>query len=132
MNSSDRDMELLVTNQSGRSFTVRLKQGSYLLGRSRGCQIRFPPQDLGVSGKHARLIVDSREVKIEDLESGSGTMVNGKIIRSALLQSQDVISIAGYNLKANIPEHDELPADVYAQFFSSSADSSTLRRCLAG
>jgi len=122
MNQGIREIELLITNQSGKTTNFRFKTGTYTIGRSRDCQIRFPAQSRGVSRHHARLVIDSRSVKVEDLESNSGTMVNGSIIRSAYLQNQDVISIAGFSLKVHIPEED-IPDDDYANIFSGDSAS---------
>ncbi len=125
MAQGNREAELLITNQSGKTTNFRIKPGTYLIGRSRDCQIRFPAQSRGISRQHARLVVDSRGARIEDLESNSGTMVNGKIIRSTYLQNQDVITIAGYILKVNIPE-EEIPFDEYASIFTAPSDTTSV------
>src|SRR5262245_11062211 len=126
MNLKDREIEILITNRSGRSTSLRVKPGAYLLGRSSSCQIRFPAQEQGVSRQHARLLINSREVKIEDLESSTGTMLNGKIIRSAVVQNQDVVSIAGFSLKVLIPEENEGTGDGASDIFTSSAGSAAV------
>ena len=79
------EIELLITNQRGKSVELRLKPGTYLIGRSRHCQIRLPPENRTISRRHARLDVGERGVRVADLESHSGTMVNGKIISCIFL-----------------------------------------------
>ena len=119
MTTGNREIELLVTNQSGRTTSLHVKPGTYLMGLDRSCQIRFPSQSRGISPRHARLVVDGDELRLEDLESTSGTMVNGSIIRSALLRNEDVISIAGFNLKVLIPEEKDEGSEA-ADVFSAS------------
>ncbi len=119
MVSGNREIELIVTNQSGKTTNLRVKPGTYLMGLSTSCQIRFPAQSRGISQQHARLVVGSTGVRIEDLESNSGTMVNGSIIRSAPLQNKDVISLAGYSLKVLIPQ-EERAAGAVADVFAAS------------
>jgi MoxR-like ATPase len=118
----NREIELLITNQTGKTSSYRLKPGAYLMGRNQNCQIRFPPQERGVSRQHARLTVEAGEVRIEDLDSSSGTMVNGKITGSAVLQDGDVISIAGYTLRVAIPE-DRAPSDAEIGIFTAPSES---------
>ncbi len=125
MSQTNREIEITITNQAGKTISSRMKPGTYLIGRNRDCHLRFPPNERGVSRQHARLVIEAHETRIEDLESTSGTMVNGKIIRAAPLHNGDVISIAGYSLKVAIPEDEEAAPDAYASLFASgeAADS---------
>ncbi len=58
--------------QKGRD--VILARGTYLVGRSRVCQIR--PKNRYVSRKHCAIIHRKREVLIQDLGSKTGTFIN--------------------------------------------------------
>lgn len=62
------------------------------LGRSRTVDIRF--DDRAVSREHARVLVDTDgQFILEDLQSGNGTLVNGRRVRSARLHEGDRIAI---------------------------------------
>ena len=129
------EIELHITDQQGRSTSVRIKPGMYLIGRSTQCQIRFPPHVKAISRRHARLVFDNRGVKLEDLESNAGTMVNGKIIRRQQLENEDVISIGGFHLKVGLLGEEE-PGSRAAdpQVFEAAsgvADSATAEALLA-
>ncbi|MBN2197504.1 MAG: FHA domain-containing protein [Polyangiaceae bacterium] len=53
-----------------------LRPGQLVLGRSAGCQIVL--DDALVSRRHARIVVDEKEVVLEDLDSVNGVEVNGE------------------------------------------------------
>ena len=62
------------------------------LGRSRNLDISF--DDLSVSREHARILVNSDgDYVLEDLQSGNGTLLNGKRITSAKLSEGDAITV---------------------------------------
>ncbi|MEI9476452.1 MAG: FHA domain-containing protein [Deltaproteobacteria bacterium] len=67
------------------------------LGRASNCQLRFP-WDRTVSNQHARLIVSSQELQIDDLDSTNGTWVNEERIQRAHLHSGDRIRLGQQNL----------------------------------
>ena len=46
-------------------------------GRSRGADIEIPVDDLSVSKRHCRLIVENGRLFVRDLGSTNGTFVNG-------------------------------------------------------
>ena len=52
MAAGNREIELLVTNQSGKTTNLHIKPGTYLMGLGRDCQIRFPAQSRGISPRH--------------------------------------------------------------------------------
>lgn len=53
---------------------ITLKQGEVLIGRSPSCQVSL--EDMLVSRRHARLLVGTDAVFIEDVESTNGVVVN--------------------------------------------------------
>jgi len=59
--------------------SIDVPAGESVIGRDRGCAIQIDADS--VSRHHARLIVDGREVSIEDLGSKNGTWVAGERIR---------------------------------------------------
>ena len=106
--STHRCIQLHVTDKAGVSTEIEIKPGTYLIGRSDRCQIRFP--DVTVSRQHARLAIGARGVRIDDLESNTGTRVNGRAVRTALLRDQDVVEIAHYTLQLSMPVGGQLAA----------------------
>lgn len=74
------------------------------IGRVKGCELVL--DDPKASRQHARLIVESSVVEIEDLDSSNGTLVNGKLIQRRMLRSGDVIQI-GTSLITYREEHAE-------------------------
>jgi predicted component of type VI protein secretion system len=60
-----------------RAFTVQSEEA--ILGRARGCAVRIPSAE--VSRQHCRLTVEDGLVRIKDLGSVNGTLLNGRKIR---------------------------------------------------
>lgn len=67
--------ELHVTLKNGPEDTHSLPEGKLTIGRSPDCDIQI--EDPGVSREHARLIVESDEVVLEDVGSKNFTFVDG-------------------------------------------------------
>ena len=100
----DYQVEFNFVDEQGYSSAHVLKPGTYVLGRADDSDICFPEAALTVSRKHARLSISAEQVLIEDLESRTGTMVNGRFIRQHELESGDVITIGGFTIRAKLPE----------------------------
>ncbi|MCM2282813.1 MAG: rhomboid family intramembrane serine protease [Bdellovibrionaceae bacterium] len=69
----------------------------FVVGRTQG-EYRFP-DDLRISGKHAKFTIDSAGVHIEDLGSRNGVLLNGKKItpgQSARVLPGDMIEIGNH------------------------------------
>jgi pSer/pThr/pTyr-binding forkhead associated (FHA) protein len=62
---------------------LTLADGSYLVGRSRRCQLVV--RDKTVSRQHAQITVCKSQVTITDLDSVNGTWVDGVRVHSAVL-----------------------------------------------
>lgn len=65
--------------------------------------------NLAVSGRHACLIQQDRQVMIEDLDSTNGTYVNGSQVKKQLLQENDTIEIGQFKIIFSLGSgtHDE-------------------------
>ena len=75
---------------SGR--TIRVPQGKLLIGREKDCQLRLDGDS--VSRHHCVLLLDEYALRIRDLGSKNGTIVNGsRIDRESILQQDDTVSI---------------------------------------
>ena len=68
-----------------------LEKGTYIIGRDPECDIQLPIK--GISKKHASLTVSDDACYIKDLESSSGTFVNGKFVKGKTLQNKDRIAM---------------------------------------
>ena len=68
---------------------IPIQNSEILLGRHRSADIQFP--DLSVSRYHAVLTFSDGKFVLDDLGSKSGTYVNGKKIRSAVIKFNDEI-----------------------------------------
>ncbi|MDO5558668.1 MAG: FHA domain-containing protein [Oscillospiraceae bacterium] len=70
---------------------IPVENSEILLGRHRSADIQFP--DLSVSRYHAVLTFSDGKLLIDDLNSKSGTYVNGKRIKSAVLKINDEVRL---------------------------------------
>lgn len=95
-NESDESDEELspyavqVVTESGPQETHRLPCGEVTIGRSGECDIQI--EDPGVSRKHARLIVESNQVSVEDMGSKNFTFIDGERLsgRTALSPGSEI------------------------------------------
>lgn len=76
---------------------VTLYEGNTSLGRRKSNDIVI--DNIGVSGKHARIINKDGKLFVEDLKSTNGTFVNGSQVEKMVLEEGDVIAICKHNLK---------------------------------
>ena len=74
---------LAFTNSSLKGGTLELiRPGKYVVGRASDCDIRLPCtlEFMEVSRHHCVLDIDLPDVRVRDLGSRNGTVVNGKTI----------------------------------------------------
>jgi len=62
--------------------------------------------DIGVSRRHARLVVNADGAFVEDLGSGNGTYVDGNRIHRQSLQNGDEVVIDPFSLRFVLPERE--------------------------
>jgi len=75
---------------------VLLTRPVTVVGRSAEADLRLA--DTGVSRSHAELRVEGDGVRVVDLQSTNGTLVNGRRIRDAVLSDGDRLDIGGTSL----------------------------------
>jgi hypothetical protein len=75
---------------------VLLTRAVTVIGRGTDADLRLP--DTGVSRAHAELRVDGDAVRVVDLDSTNGTLVNGRRVREAELADGDRIDIGATGL----------------------------------
>ncbi len=81
----------MILTDAAESFTFTLNSQEILMGRHISADLRFP--DLSVSRYHALLSLDNGIWTITDLDSTSGTYVNGVRIKEKRLKNNDEIII---------------------------------------
>jgi pSer/pThr/pTyr-binding forkhead associated (FHA) protein len=69
---------LILTAGSRAGLVARIHEGVYLIGRDKMCQIR--PKSRSVSRRHCAVFNDSSSIRVLDLGSTAGTLVNGEKI----------------------------------------------------
>jgi len=86
-------------------FPVRRRE--LVIGSEEGCDVLLPYT--GVAQQHARLSYDGQEIRIEDLGSRRGVLVDGKKVKEAALELLDEIRLGGVTLLVEdvVPEEPE-------------------------
>lgn len=93
----------LIISVDGRQFRrVELSQQRMTIGRNAEADI--PLDDLAVSGEHARITTILDDSFLEDLDSTTGTSVNGAAVKKHVLCDGDVIGIGRYCLRYAVTE----------------------------
>ncbi|APW45288.1 FHA domain-containing protein [Rhodoferax antarcticus] len=64
-------------------------------------------ENLTVSGEHGVLIMDGKQVSIEDLHSTNGTYIDGKAVKRQVLRHGDVMDMGKYKVKFDASVADE-------------------------
>ncbi len=99
-------LTLWITSSKGKTTRARVRLGTYDIGRGKGCAVRFWERAKGISLRHARINVEETQTRIEDLESETGTMVNGRVVHEKVLQNDDTISIGKITMRVSLPERE--------------------------
>lgn len=99
-------VELTIRQPGHPDRVVRLPEGPTRLGRAEDNDVVL--SDVGVSRRHARVVVTADKVRVEDLGSGNGTYYRGFRIQSQVLESGDEVVIDPFILTLRIKG--DLPA----------------------
>lgn len=86
----------IVKSNATRNQRFELDKPETLVGRGDECQLVLP--NVSVSRTHARVLVGTQGVTIEDLNSSSGILVNGKRAEQHMLKSGDEIQVGKFSL----------------------------------
>lgn len=83
---------LVMFRSDGERRSFSITREVTVIGRREDCDLRIPLGD--ISRKHARLIKEDGQIRLEDLGSSNGTYLNGqRIEREAYLQAGDSIQV---------------------------------------
>jgi len=85
------DANLVLFKKDGSQKNFPLPSDITVIGRRHDCDLCVPL--MIVSRRHCQLSQNNQALKIRDLESRSGTFVNGKRISEATVQAGDYITI---------------------------------------
>src|SRR5580704_5021570 len=92
--------------------TIPVCRGKLLIGRAEDCDLR--PESEFVSGYHCVLLLDEYTLRVRDLGSKNGTLVNGRRIGTGvtILLHDDMVSIGELNILVDLsPATETGPAD---------------------
>ena len=89
--------KLMLTSANGAAVTFPLLGAEILIGRLDSVDLIL--DDPAVSRVHAKIVKDQGADVLVDLESSTGTAVNGEVIKRHILRDGDVIEIANSRLE---------------------------------
>jgi diguanylate cyclase (GGDEF)-like protein len=95
----------------------RLQPGETVIGRASTVAIKLG--DDGISRRHARVIVEGSVVRIEDLQSSNGTLVNGARVDVQTLKDGDKIQIGSTTI-LKFTYHDKLEESFQQQMYDAA------------
>jgi pSer/pThr/pTyr-binding forkhead associated (FHA) protein len=98
------DVRLRVVGGPFSGQTLPVFRGKLLIGRAEDCDVR--PDSEFVSGYHCVLLVDDYTLRVRDLGSRNGTLVNGRRIGSGvtILLHDDMVSIGEMNILVDLSQ----------------------------
>ncbi len=91
--------------------------GELIIGRSTSAAVKLT--DDGVSRKHARLVVEKGNVRLEDLGSANGTLVNGARVDTCALKDGDQIQIGSTTI-LKFTYHDSLEEEFQRRMYDAA------------
>ena len=103
---ASRQVELIVRRSGQPEQKLPIGPGITHMGRAEDNDLVLP--DIGVSRRHARIVVDDDAVRFEDLGSGNGSFYRGRRIEQQVVVDGDEIVIEPFVLQFRIVE--QVPA----------------------
>ncbi|MFA5422904.1 MAG: FHA domain-containing protein [Phycisphaerae bacterium] len=85
------DINLLLLKKDGSFKKVPVSSDITVLGRRKVCDLRIPIDS--VSRKHCRLVKEKDAIKIRDLNSRNGTIVNGRTVEETPVKPGDKLTL---------------------------------------
>lgn len=125
---------MLVVQGRPKGKFLTFPPGEYLFGRGDECHVR--PVSPWVSRQHCLLTIGNSEVKVTDLASSNGTLVNGsRVLNEAFLRENDFLQVGPLALKVikigSPGEHPPVPTSELAETADADEDSSDSNHKLA-
>lgn len=94
------DVNLVLFKKDGSQQSFSLPSNTTVIGRRHDCDLCVPL--MVVSRRHCQLLQNNESVKIRDLDSKSGTFLNGRRIEEAKLKAGDYIRIGPLTFQLQI------------------------------
>jgi pSer/pThr/pTyr-binding forkhead associated (FHA) protein len=85
------DVKLVMIKNNGGHKSFPLAGEVIVLGRRHDCDLRIPL--MSVSRKHCQINLDNGNIKVRDLDSSNGTLINGEIVNESVVKAGDEIKI---------------------------------------
>jgi len=85
------DINLLLLRKDGSFKAIPMPSSVTVMGRRRDCDLRIPLDS--VSRRHCRLFTEKDALKIRDLNSRNGTIINGQTVEETLLKPGDKLTV---------------------------------------
>lgn len=103
--------KLKFQDPTGKEMTVEISEAfpEITIGRNPGNVIRI--NNPSISRSHAKIIYDGGRCTLFDLNSSNGSFVNGKKVRSQVLESGDRVRCGGFPLEFVDEEEDDFPTE---------------------
>ncbi len=129
---SDECRGNLFLGVQGVEKVVRLTDGQLLIGRGHGCDVVV--EDPKVSRAHLRLEVSEDTISLYDLESASGTQVNGVPVSQATLAGTSTVQIGDTELRIELvkPAPQQASGTDYIEVKSGINEPSIVETLLPG
>ena len=109
------DVNLIMFKKDGASRSIPLPSNVTVIGRRHDCDLRIPL--VSVSRRHCQLNYDKGALKIRDLGSRNGIILNGKRVEEAVIKPGDSIEIGPlrFLLQINGRPENIVPSESAAQ-----------------
>lgn len=102
-------VELIIRQPGHPDRVVRLREGTTQMGRAEDNDVVLA--DVGVSRRHARIVLTRDQVRIEDMGSGNGTYFRGARVDSRVLGDGDEVIIDPFVLRFRVKGRGSAVAD---------------------
>jgi diguanylate cyclase (GGDEF)-like protein len=115
---AERDRAYLIVlagNSVGKMF--KLDEGETVIGRSHRADIRL--EDDSISRMHAKVVLETNSVHVEDLGSSNGTLVNGERVSKQSLSDGDKIRL-GETTILKFTFHDRLDESFQQKMYNAA------------
>jgi hypothetical protein len=100
MDLSQYEVSFEVLNSPFKGFQFIVDRPELLVGRLEDCHVILP--DGSVSGHHCRILLEDHCMRVIDMGSTNGTIVNGELISDSLLQVGDEFQIGAIALSMKL------------------------------
>lgn len=100
-------VKLLMTTSNGARRAFDVPAGTTIIGRSRSCDIRIALPT--IDRRHCQISREGDQLVLEDLESGLGTIHNGRQVRRVDLAAGDRVSVGPVSFVVAIDDDQDSP-----------------------